>query len=93
MGFLGVAVGIYFVGQAAIFWWLGRTNLRSRLKFAAALVAIFLMPSVMYVDGLYREFGDGGAANTVMSLFGVIGGFLNAFAVFVSRAISHESAL
>jgi ABC-type glycerol-3-phosphate transport system permease component len=83
---------IYFLIQATIFWGLGRTNLRSRLKFAAALVAIFLLPSAMYLDGLYREFGDGGAANTVMSLFGVMGGFLNAFVVFLFRSISHESA-
>lgn len=92
MSFQGVAVGIYFLSQAAFFWWLGRTNLRSRLKFAAVLVAIFLLLSAMYINGLYREFGDGGAANTVMALFGVIGGFSNAFVVFVFRSISHESA-
>jgi ABC-type glycerol-3-phosphate transport system permease component len=93
MEFLAVCAVIYFLIQATIFWWLERTNFRTCLKVSAALAVIFLLPSVMYLDGLYREFGDGGAANTVMALFGVIGGFSNAFVVFVFRSISHESAL
>ncbi len=93
MGFLGVAITIYFLILAVIFLWLGRTKLRTWLKIFGALAAIFLIPTVMYVDGLYREFEDGGAANTVLSLVLVIGGFLTAFVVFVWRSIRHESAL
>jgi ABC-type glycerol-3-phosphate transport system permease component len=93
MGYLGVAIGIYFLILAVLFWWLGRTKLRTRVKIFGALTAVFLIPTVMYVDGLYREFGDGGAANTVLCLVLVIGGFLNAFVVFVFRSIRHESAL
>jgi hypothetical protein len=93
MSFLGLAVGIYFSIQAVLFWWIGRTSLRTRLKVAAALVVVFLVPFVMYVDGLYRELGDGGAANTAMSLLAVTGGFLNAFVVFAWRSVRNESSL
>jgi uncharacterized membrane protein YdcZ (DUF606 family) len=93
MSVLGVAAGIYFLIQGGVFWRLGHTSLRTWLKVSTALAVIFLLPFVMYIGGIYREFGDDGAANTVVSLLAVVGGFLNAFVVFVFRSIRHESAL
>jgi ABC-type glycerol-3-phosphate transport system permease component len=93
MGMLAIFAVVYFLIQGAVLWRLGQTKLRSGLKALAALMAILLVPSIMYADGLYRELGDGGAANAVVSLLAAICGFITAFVVFVLRSIAKESSV
>lgn len=76
-----------FLTQAAFFWWLIDRKWDRRFRVMAALAAIGLAPSLMYIDGLYSEFGDGGAANAVLTFIAVIGGFVTLMAVIVIRSI------
>lgn len=83
---LVLSIGFFLI-QAAFFWWLLDRKWDRRLRVAAALTAIGAVPSMMYLEGLSREFGDGGAANAVMIFFAVVGGFITLMAVIVIRSI------
>jgi hypothetical protein len=93
MGFLAIFAVIYFLIQATIFWWLVNRNWGRGLKIAAALITISLLPLLMYLDGLHREFGDGGAANIVVMSLAFIGGFFTLIIVFVSHSIAQQSSV
>jgi hypothetical protein len=83
----------YFIVQGLFFWWLIDRPL-GRWKMAAMILgALLFLPGIMYVDGLSKQFGDGGAANTVMIFLAVVGGVLTLVAAFFIRAIAQQSSL
>jgi hypothetical protein len=76
-----------FLTQATLFWWLIERKWDRWLRVVASLTVIGLVPSVMYVEGLHREFGDGGGVNAVLTFMAVVGGFLTLMAVIIIRSI------
>jgi hypothetical protein len=80
------SIGLFLI-QAALFWWLIDRKWNRQFRVIVALAVIGMVPSLIYVEGIYREFGDGGAANAVLIFLAVVGGLLTLLAVIVIRSV------